>query len=307
MTWRILIADPIHADGIARLRQEAEVLEDESLASLAEADALIVRSRTKVTAEVLARGRPRLKVVGRAGVGVDNIDLEAAREQSVVVVNAPTALTIAVAELAMGLMLALAREIPRADAAMKAGRWEKKALIGQELHGKTLGIIGVGRIGAALAERAKALGMHVIGYDALLPAETVQARGVEPVSLEALYARADYISLHVPLTEETRGMIDRQALAQMKPGVRLISTARGGVIDEGALLETLESGHVAGAGLDVFEHEPPGGSPLVTHPRVVCTPHIGAQTLEAQRRGALDIAEEILAALRGDSLRWRVA
>jgi D-3-phosphoglycerate dehydrogenase len=203
-------------------------------------------------------------------------------------------------------MLSLARHIPQADAAMKAGRWSKKELMGSEINGKTLGIIGMGNIGAAVAQRAAALGMSVLGYDPLLPAEVIQARGARPVTLPELYAVADFISLHVPLTPETRGMIGRETIAQMKQGVRLVCTARGGLIDENALLAALESGQVGGAALDVFSQEPPGLTPLIAHPRLIATPHVSAQTEEAQVRAAVDIAQEVLAALDGKPLRWRV-
>jgi D-3-phosphoglycerate dehydrogenase len=307
----ILIADGLETAGQHILAQGGDVSDQNGIspadlsASLNQYDALIVRSRTRVTADLLAAA-PRLKVVGRAGVGVDNIDLAAAQARGVIVVNSPTATTLAVAELTLALMLDLARLTPAADAKMKAGVWDKKNLVGAELYGKTIGIIGVGNIGGAVASRAAAFGMAVIGYDAWLPAERVRANGAQPASLPELYARADYISLHVPLTPETRGMIGAAAIAQMKPGVRIVCAARGGVIDEAALLDALGSGRVAGAGLDVFEQEPPGASPLVLHPRVVATPHIGAQTQEAQERAAVDIAGEILRALRGEDLRWRV-
>jgi len=223
------------------------------------------------------------------------------------VVNSPQATTLAVAEHALGLMLALARSIPRADAAMKAGQWIKKELEGIELSGKTLGIMGVGNIGAAVARRAAALGMVVIGYDPLLPREAIQQRGAEPVTLDELYTRAEFISLHLPLTAETAGLLDGKAFESMKPGVRLVCTARGGLIDEEALLMALGTGKVAGAALDVFAQEPPGATSLVAHPQVIATPHVAAQTVEAQKRAAVDIAHEVLAALRGEPLRWRVA
>ena len=310
--WTILISDGLDESGQSLLRAAARVEERAGItpAELLEAvrgcDALIVRSRSRVTAEVLAAS-PRLRVVGRAGVGVDNIDLEAAVERGVVVVNSPQATTQAVAEHALGLMLALARGIPRADAAMKAGQWIKKELEGIELSGKTLGVVGVGNIGAAVARRASALGMAVIGYDPLLPREAIQQRGAEPVTLNELYARADFISLHLPLTAETRGMLSQQVFERMKPGARLVCTARGGLIDEEALLVALETGRVAGAALDVFAQEPPGATRLVAHPQVIATPHVAAQTVEAQKRAAVDIAQEVLAALRGEPLRWRVA
>jgi D-3-phosphoglycerate dehydrogenase len=310
--WTVLISDGLDESG-KRLLREAARVEDkpninpaELLAVVEDCEALIVRSRSQVTAEVLAAGR-RLKVVGRAGVGLDNIDLEAARREGVTVVNSPQATTLAVAEHALGLMLALARLIPRADASMKAGQWIKKELEGIELSGKTLGIVGVGNIGAALAQRSAALDMVVIGYDPFLPGDAIRQRGAEAVTLDELYARADFISLHVPLTAETRGMLGGQVFEKMKPGVRIVCTARGGLIDEEALLQALETGRVAGAALDVFAEEPPGATRLVTHPQVIATPHVAAQTVEAQRRAAVDIAHEVLRALRGEPLRWRVA
>lgn len=310
--WKLLIADGLDEEGQAILRAQTEVEDSTGIAAanllyvIGIYEALVVRSRTKVTAELLdAAGR--LKVVGRAGVGVDNIDLEAARRRGVIVVNAPTATTLAVAEQTLALMLALARHIPRADASMKAGSWEKKKFVGSELNGKTLGVIGMGNIGAAVAQRAAALGMSVVGYDPLLTPDVIRTRSAEPLPLEELYARADYISLHVPLIAETRGMIGDQALAQMKPGVRLVCTARGGLIDERALLGGLESGQVAGAALDVYAQEPPGLTALVAHPHLIATPHISAQTEEAQVRAAVDIAEEVLRALGGEPLRWQVA
>ncbi len=307
MNWRIVISDGLEAVGRERLAAEAEVVDDPELSALGEADALIVRSATQVTRAVLQGGAPRLKVVGRAGVGVDNIDLDAARDLGVVVVNAPLAATNAVAELTLGLMLAMAREIPQANAGMHAGRWDKKAFKGSELAGKTLGVFGMGRIGAAVAQRALAMDMTVIGYDPLIPADEIQRRGARPVTQAALLEASDYISLHVPLTDDTRGLIGVDAMARMQPGVRLVCAARGGVVDEAALLQALESGQVAAAALDVFEHEPPGTSPLLEHPHLIATPHLGAQTVEAQARAAIDIADEVLAALQAKSLRWRVA
>lgn len=310
--WKILIADGLDENGQAVLRSEA-IVDDRSEISAAELletvggyDALVVRGRTKVTRAVLTAGQ-KLKVVGRAGVGVDNIDLEAARERQVRVVNAPQSTSLAVAELTLALLLAVARQVASADHSMKEGKWLKKQLEGVELNGRTLGIIGIGNIGRAVAARAAAFGMQVVAYDNTISEAEVSQRGANPVSLEALYAQADYITLHVPLTPQTRGMIGAQAIAQMKPGVRLVCTARGGVIDEGALLEALNSGQVAAAGLDVFAAEPPGLSSLVAHPNVTATPHIGAQTAEAQKRASVDIAYEVLAALNGKPLRWQIA
>lgn len=311
LTYNVLIADGLEEIGQAILHSSAGVDDrtgvspEELLQVIKEYDAMIVRSRTKVTAQVLAAAS-RLKVIGRAGVGVDNIDLEAAKAHGVTVVNAPTSTSLAVAELTLGLMLAMAREIPRADAGMKGGEWLKKKLAGIELYGKTLGIIGMGRIGSEVGKRAAAFGMSAMGYDPLVPAEEIKRRGAEPIGLNDLYARSDFISLHLPLTDETRSMVAEQAFGSMKRGVRIICAARGGIIDESALLAALESGQVAGVALDVFASEPPGASELIKHPKVIATPHVGAQTAEAQSRAAEDIANEVLAALNGEPLRWKV-
>ena len=308
---RILITDGLHERGIELLSAAAQVddragISVEGLLEVVpEYDALIVRGRTKVSEEVFAAGK-RLKVVGRAGVGVDNIDLTAAKTHGVIVINAPRATSLAVAEHTLGLMLALARLIPRADASMKTGKWLKKDLTGVELNGKVLGVIGVGNIGSAVAHRADFLGMRVLGHDPHRTKDEMYRWGAQPAALANLYAQADFVSLHVPLIPETRGMIDAQALGSMKPSVRLICTARGGIIDEMALLDALESGHVAGAALDVFAGEPPGMTALVAHPNVIATPHVGAQTVEAQARAAEDIATEVLVALSEGILRWRV-
>lgn len=308
---RVLIADGLGGDGVGILKRAADVdvrpriTAGELLAALPHYHALIVRSRTKVTAEVIAAGS-NLKVIGRAGVGVDNIDLQAASARGVAVVNSPLAATVAVAELTLGLMLAMAREIPRADAALKKGEWLKSALMGAELYGKTLGLVAVGRIGAAVAGRAVAFGMRVMAHDPFLSDDDIRQRQAHPTTLDELLAASDFISIHSPLTAETKGIINAQAFAKMKQGVRLICAARGGVVDEAALLEALESGKVAGAALDVYGKEPPGLTPLTSHPKVVGTPHIGAQTAEAQHRAAVDIAEDVLAVLEGKEPRWRV-
>jgi len=311
-SFRILITDGLDENGQSILRAAAEVVErtgitpEELLESIVDFAALIVRGRTRVTRAAIEAGRT-LRVIGRAGVGVDNIDLEAARQRQIAVVNAPTSTTSAVAELTFGLLLALAREIPRADAAMKQGQWLKKELQGVELAGKTLGIIGFGRIGMELGKRAAAFGMNIVAYDPLIQEDAVRAGGAESVSLQDLYAWSDFISLHLPFDVQTRDLIGPLAIAQMKEGVRLICAARGGIMDEAALLSALESGKVAGAALDVFETEPPGMTNLVMHPHVIATPHIGAQTAEAQARAAEDIAHEVLAALQNQPLRWKVA
>jgi D-3-phosphoglycerate dehydrogenase len=311
-SWKVLIADGLDESGLSILKTQAEVVDhtgisaDEILQVVGSYDAVIIRGRTKFT-PALFNAAGRLKVVGRAGVGVDNIDLNAAREHHVTVVNAPVSTTVAVAELTMGLMLSMVREIPRADSSMKSGKWLKKEFEGMELYQKTLGVIGVGRIGSNVASRAAAFGMTVLGYDAFMAPEQIEKNGLKPTSFEDILGRSDVITLHVPLSNETRGLISTEAFRQMKPGVCLICTARGGVIDEAALLAALDAGLVGSAALDVFSTEPPGLTPLVGHPRVVVTPHIGAQTVEAQQRASKDIASEILAALKSESLRWKVA
>jgi D-3-phosphoglycerate dehydrogenase len=306
MSWRVCIADPINPTGVDILRNEAEVDQSDLETALGQVDALIVRSRTRVSREVIKRGQPRLRVIGRAGVGVDNIDLQAADEFGVIVVNAPQATSISVAEHTLALMLALARRLPLADASMRQGEWNKSEFVGTELNGKRLGIIGIGRIGALVAERAQAFGMTILAYDPQLTADEIAQRGAESAALETLLRSSDIISLHVPLTEETANLIDRRALQQLKPGAMVICTSRGGIVDEGALLAALDSGHIGGAALDVFEHEPPVRSGLMDHRHVVLTPHIAGQTHESQARVAQDIATEVLSALRSGKLRWRV-
>ncbi len=310
--WKILITDGLHESGLEILRAAGQVDDcpditaEELLGAVKEYDAVIVRGRTKMTPEVFAAA-PKLKIVGRAGVGVDNINLDAAKSHGIVVVNAPKSTSLAVAELTAGLLLATARMIPKADSTMKQGQWAKKQLEGVELNGKTLGIIGMGNIGCAVARIARGLEMNVIGYDKAPWADEFIACNCESVSLDDLFAAADFITLHVPLTNQTRGIINAETLAKMKPGVRLVCAARGGIIEEAALLEALNSGQVAVAALDVFAKEPPGLTDLVTHPNVICTPHIGAQTEEAQTRASADIANEVLNGLKGEPLRWRVA
>lgn len=309
--WKIIIPDQLDESGLAILTSAAQVDERDGISPadllelISEYDALIVRSRTQVDAEVFSAAA-NLKVVGRAGVGVDNIDLAAANLHNVTVVNSPSATTQAVAEHVLALLFSLTRSLPAADSSMKSGLWRKNHFIGVEVQGKVLGIIGMGNIGRAVAQKTKSLGMEVLGYDPLIPDEEIQRRGAKPESLQDLYAQSDFISIHAPLSAETRGMIDGESFGAMKRGIRLICTARGGIIDETALLSALESGQVSGAALDVFAKEPPGLSALVSHPRVIATPHIAAQTAEAQARAAVDIATEVLAALRGEPLRWKI-
>lgn len=307
----VLIADAIAEEAVRLLQSEVvvetrpEITPEQLLQTIGDFQALIIRGRTRVTGEIVAAA-DRLKIVGRAGVGVDNIDLRACERRGITVVNAPLSVTIAVAEHTIGLMLALVRQIPTSDAAMKAGGWPKKMGLGSELAGKTLGLVGIGRIGEAVAQRAAAFGMRVLAYDPQWTDEQIRARGAEPRLLQGMLAESDLLSIHTPLNAGTRHLIDATVLGFARPGMLLINTARGGVVDEQALLAALESGQVGGAGLDVFEDEPPGDQPLIRHPRVVATPHIGAQTAEAQLRAGMDIAREVLAALRGEPLRWQV-
>jgi len=310
--WKVLLTDGLEENGKEILRSAAEVVDQPGISAedllkvVGKYDALIVRGRTKVTAAVFDAAT-NMKVVGRAGVGVDNIDLAAAKAHQVTVVNSPLATTVAVAELTLSLMLSVVREIPRADASMKAGKWLKKEFEGRELYGKTLGVIGFGRIGSAVAARAKAFEMKILAYDPLIPADEIKKRGGEAVSLDELLAAADIITMHMPLTAESRNLLNAEALAKTRKGVYIVCAARGGVIDEEALLAALNSGQVSGAALDVFATEPPGATELVMHPRTINSPHIGAQTVEAQARAANDIAEEVLNALAGKPLRWKVA
>jgi D-3-phosphoglycerate dehydrogenase len=259
-------------------------------------DGLAIRSATKVTEKVLAAAR-RLKVVGRAGIGVDNVDIRAATAKGVIVMNTPFGNSITTAEHAISMMMALARQIPEADRSTQAGKWEKSRFMGVELAAKTLGVVGCGNIGSVVADRGVGLKMKVIAYDPFLSPERAMEIGVEKVELDDLLRRADFITLHTPLTEKTRNIIDAAALAKTKRGVRLINCARGGLVDEVALLEALKSGQVAGAALDVFEEEPATANPLFGAPNLICTPHLGAATSEAQENVALQIAEQMSAYL----------
>ncbi len=255
-------------------------------------DGLAIRSATKLTADVLKAAK-KLKVVGRAGIGVDNVDIPAATAAGVIVMNTPFGNSITTAEHAISLMLALARQIPEADVSTRAGKWEKNKFMGVEIFSKTLGVIGCGNIGSIVADRAVGLKMKVIAYDPFLSAERAVDLGVEKVELDELFRRADIITLHTPLTEKTRNIIDAAALAKMKKGVRIVNCARGGLVDEQALVDALNSGHVAGAAFDVFVEEPATRNVLFGHPNVICTPHLGAATTEAQENVALQVAEQM--------------
>ncbi|MEN6555882.1 MAG: hydroxyacid dehydrogenase [Anaerolineaceae bacterium] len=311
MAWKVLITDGLESNGKAILTQSDIAVDKkgieaaELLQIIPEYDAIILRGRTKMTAEVIAAAK-NLKVIGRMGVGVDNIDLNAAKAHNVTVVNAAVATSLAVAELAVGMMFALAREIPRADASLKAGQWLKKDFNGMELFGKTLGVVGFGNIGQVVSRYALALGMQVLSYDPYRDTMYMHERGVEAVSLDGLLERADVITIHTPLTDQNRHQFGDTCFSSMKDGVLIVDAARGGIIDEEALLRALESGKVRGAALDVYEKEPPVSFDLIKHPRVIATPHIGAQTSEAQLRAAEDISHEVLNALNGLPLRWKI-
>ena len=301
MSWKILITDGLEKVGKDILNERNEAVDKkgieaaELLQVIPEYNAVIIRGRTKMTREVIEAGK-NLKVIGRMGVGVDNIDLEAAKDNGVTVVNCAVATSQAVAELALGMMFALARELPRADATMKAETWAKKEFNGIELMGKTLGIIGYGNIGRVVAQGATALGMKVLAFKRNWEGPFANDN-VEHATFEEILRNSDFISLHTPLTAQTKYMLNDAAFAKMKDG---------GVLEEAALLRALESGKVAGAALDVFEKEPPVAWEAAKHPRVIAVPHIGAQTDEAQLRAAVDISTEVLRALNGEELRWKI-
>ena len=296
---RVLIADKLSPAALAIFKErgvDADVKtglsKDELLAIVADYDGIAIRSATKVTADVIKVAK-KLKVVGRAGIGVDNVDIPAATAAGVIVMNTPFGNSITTAEHAIALMMALARELPAANSSTHSGKWEKNRFMGVELYGKTLGLIGAGNIGSIVADRAKGLKMKVVAYDPFLSGERAQDLGIEKVELNDLLARADFITLHTPLTNETRNIISADAINRMKKGVRIVNCARGGLIDEVALKAALDSGHVAGAALDVFEEEPAKSNILFGNDKVVATPHLGASTSEAQENVALQVAEQI--------------
>ncbi|RAL22661.1 phosphoglycerate dehydrogenase [Thermoflavimicrobium daqui] len=299
--YKVLITDPLSDLGIQKLLMDPEVEVvrktnlsfDELLLEIESADALLVRSQTQVTAEVIEKAA-RLKVIGRAGVGVDNIDITAATKKGIIVVNAPDGNTISTAEHTFAMMIALARNIPQAYRSTIQGEWKRKQFVGVELKGKTLSIIGLGRIGGELAKRAKVFQMDVVAYDPYLTEQRAKKLGVKKASFEEAIAIGDFITVHTPLTKTTRHLINQDVFTQMKPGVRILNCARGGIIDEDALYEAIQSGKVAGAALDVFVTEPPGEHPLFSLPQVIATPHLGASTVEAQENVAIDVSEEVL-------------
>jgi len=308
---KILVAEPLAKQGVEILRAHHEVdekigLTPEELAGIiGEYDALLVRSQVKVTAEILAHAT-RLVVIGRAGVGVDNVDLEAATKAGVVVVNAPTGNTVSATEQTIALMLALARKTAAADSSMRKGEWKRSSFTGVELRGRTLGIIGLGKIGQAVADRARALEMNIIGYDPFVTAEQAALHGVTLADVDTIIEKADVITVHVPLNKATRGIIGPHNIGKLKPGVMLINVARGGVYDEAAVAQALVDGKIAGAAFDVFEKEPPVDSPLLSAPNTVLTPHLGALTAEAQLRVAEEACEQVIDVLAGRSARYAV-
>lgn len=308
---KVLVCDGVADEAVSMLREHFDVematpSHDELREMISPFDAVIVRGRTKVTEDVIERGG-RLKVIARAGVGVDNIDLDAASKRKIPVVNAPTGATTSVAELTIGLMIALARHISLADASMKDGKWLKRELVGVELRGKVLGLVGIGRIGSEVSRLARAFGMDVIAYDPYLTEDQIAYHGAKKVELEYLLRNADFISLHVPLLPSTRNLIGEDAFSKMKETAYLVNCARGGVVDEKALITALRRGQIAGAALDVFEQEPPSGEmidPLLTN--LILTPHLGASTVEGQRLVGIIAAEEVIRVLNGKRPRFQV-
>jgi D-3-phosphoglycerate dehydrogenase len=301
---KILITDPIEQSCVDILTREGFHVDqkpglpaEEIKQIIHEYAALVVRSGTKVTADIIEKATS-MKVIGRAGAGVDNIDSAAASRKGIIVMNTPGGNTLSTAEHTFSMLMALARNIPNANASLVAGRWDRKKFMGTELFGKTLGIAGLGKIGREVAIRAQAFGMVTIGYDPVLGADVASKMNVELVTLEEIYRRSDFITVHTPLNDETRGLLNEQTIAKCKKGVRIINCARGGIVDEAALLKALDSGHVAGAAIDVYVEEPPKDYTLVKHPKVVATPHLGASTEEAQEKVAIQIAEQIADALK---------
>jgi D-3-phosphoglycerate dehydrogenase len=310
---KIFVADDVSESGLQPLREAAFDVEkrtglskEELAGALKDCEGLIVRSETKVTAELLDSAGS-LRVIGRAGVGVDNIDVAAATMRGMVVMNAPDGNTITTAEHTIALLISLARAIPQANSSLKAGRWERKKFIGVELQGKTLGIVGLGRIGRVVASRARAMGMVIVAYDPFIAQDQARDLEIELAPLDDVYARADFLTVHTPLTAETRGLIDRDVIAKMKPGARIINCARGGLVDESALYEAITNGSIAGAALDVFSQEPPPADhPLLGLEQVIVTPHLGASTTEAQEGVAFTVAEQMRDYLLTGALRGAV-
>jgi len=309
---RVLVTEKLAQRGLDLLKEAGYEVDEqlglspeELVSAVVGADALIIRSATMVTAEVLTAGTD-LVVVGRAGIGLDNVDVTAATDRGVMVVNAPQSNILSAAEQAMALLLAQARNIPQAHSALVAGKWERSKWTGVELHGKTLGVVGLGRVGALVAQRAMAFGMHLVAYDPFISADRAKHMGVELMGIEELVAESDFVTIHLPKTPETLGLFGRDLLAKAKPGLRIINTARGGIVDEDALADAIKDGHIQGAGLDVFAKEPTTESPLFELPSVIVAPHLGASTAEAQDKAGVTIAEQVILALNGDFVPYAV-
>ena len=309
---KVLVSDPIAKEGIELLQKHFDVdvktgMEKQQLIEIVgDYDALAVRSETKVTADVLEAAK-NLKIIGRAGVGVDNIDVPVATQKGIIVVNSPAGNTIAAAELTMAMMLSLSRNIPQGHNSLRSGEWKRSKFVGNELYGKTLGVFGLGKIGSEVAKRALSFEMTVVGCDPFVSEDYARKMGVELVSLDELLKRSDYITVHVPLTKDTRGAIGAKEIGKMKPGVRIINVARGGIVDEAALAKAVEEGTVAGVAFDVYEQEPPPGeNPLLGLDKAITTPHLGASTEEAQINVAVDVAEQIIDVLNGRPARSAV-
>lgn len=305
---KVLVSDPLSDEGLAILQKNFDVdiitglSEDELVSKINEYDALVIRSGTQVTRKVI-EAADKLKIIGRAGVGVDNVDIEAATEKGIIVTNAPEGNMLSAAEHTIAMMMSMARNIPQANSSMKAGKWERKNFMGVEVNGKTLGVIGLGRIGAEVAKRAQGLNMNILGFDPYVSEERAQELGITLATVNEIAKEADFITVHTPLTKETRNILDTDQFNIMKKCARVINCARGGIINEEALADALKNGKIAGAALDVYVNEPPTTSPLLTCDNIIMTPHLGASTEEAQVNVAITIAEEITSVLNGDTAK----
>ncbi|MFH1779023.1 MAG: phosphoglycerate dehydrogenase [Candidatus Omnitrophota bacterium] len=308
--YKVLVSDVLSEEGLKVLKDEKELEVDVKLklppeelkAIIKDYDALVVRSSTKVTKDIIEAGT-KLKVIGRAGAGLDNVDADAASKRGIIVMNTPGGNTISTAEHTMSLILSLSRNIPQANVSLREGKWDRNKYMGVELYGKTLGIVGLGRIGTEVAKRATSFGMKVIAYDPYLTVEKALELGIELVDFKKILKNSDYITVHTPITDETKNMFSDEEFAQMKPGVRIINCARGGIVDEAALVRAIESGKVAGAALDVYETEPPKDFSLFNSDKIVATPHLGASTEEAQVNVAIEVSKQVVDALLGRGIR----
>ena len=310
MAIKILVSDTLAKEGVKLLEREKSFKVDvktklspgELKKIIGNYDGLVIRSATKVTKDIIKQA-DKLKIIGRAGIGLDNVDVEAASKKGIIVMNSPTGNTISTAEHAFSLLLALARNIPQANASLKIGKWEKKKFMGVELYGKVLGVIGLGRIGGEVAKRAQSFKMKVLAYDPFLAKEKAEELGVESVDFKTLAKNADYITIHTPLTTETKYIINKASISMMKPTVRIVNCARGGIVKEEDIVEAVEKGKIAGAAFDVFEKEPPIGSKVISSDKIITTPHLGASTEEAQVNVSIDIARSVRDALLNKGIR----